>query len=73
MKFKIFLLCLFSFFIFLGFYNISGKELTKNCVWTIVLGVGAIGIVLSTIEGFLKFLDKIERWLQNLGSSDENR
>lgn len=70
MKFKIFLLCLFSFFIFLAAYNISDKELTRICVWSIILGIGAIGIVLSTIERFLKFLDKIEEWLQNLGSHE---
>lgn len=71
MKFKIFLLCLFSFFIFLGFYKIQNKELTRYCVWTIIFGIIAIGMVLSTIERFLKFLDKIESWLQNLGNNNE--
>lgn len=64
MKFKIFLLCLFSFFVFLGFYNISNEELTQFCVWTIIFGIIAIGIVLSTTKGFLKFLDKMEKNLK---------
>ena len=62
MKFQVFLLCLFSFFIFLAIYNISDKELTRTCVWIIILGVGTICIVLSTMEKFLKFLDKIEKF-----------